>query len=228
MVNFLGFSGGKGTSPCRFIPTIPPKWPISSLGESLIICKIGSCSMFLCHFFRGSGLFGVPIINFVWQRNTGDTQTIISIHMHTTSMCNQFLCEALMKRRKYISCFSYFLCTKVFNGHIYKFCYIFQYTFSVSDKNKVIVLLLKNCPWNNSKTKSKSQRNSQEKVADSVSLGAPTKPRLTPTYTSANFNLVVNSFLPWDTFTYFFFLYKEGDSKLPVQISVLDVQISLN
>ena len=66
----------------------------------------------------------------------------------------------------------------------------------MSDKNKVIVLLLKNCPWNNSKTKSKSQRNSQEKVADSVSLGAPTKPRLTPTYTSANFNLVVTSLLP--------------------------------
>ena len=174
--------------------------------------------MFLCHFFRGSGLFGVPIINFVWQRNTGDTQTIISIHMHTTSMCNQFLCEALMKRRKYISCFSYFLCTKVFNGHIYKFCYIFQYTFSVSDKNKVIVLLLKNCPWNNSKTKSKSQRNSQEKVADSVSLGAPTKPRLTPTYTSANFNLVVTSLPPSFFWIPSQILFSFRDSKLPIQI----------
>ena len=85
--------------------------------------------------FKKHIIFGVPIINFVWQRNTGDTQTIISIHMHTTSMCNQFLCEALMKRRKYISCFSYFLCTKVFNGPIYKShnYNVFQYLFSVSD-----------------------------------------------------------------------------------------------
>ena len=82
-----------------------------------------------------------------------------------------------------------------------------------------------------SKTKSKSERNSQEKVADSVSLGAPTKPRLTPTYTSANFNLVVTSlpsFLLLDAFINSFLLYKVGDSKLPIQISVLDVQISLN
>ena len=54
-----------------------------------------------------------------------------------------------------------------------------------------------------SKTKSKSERNSQEMVADSVSLGAPTKPRLTPTYTSANFNLVVSLLLS-GTFIHFF------------------------
>ena len=36
---------------------------------------------------------------------------------------------------------------------------------------------------------------SWEKVADSVSPLAPTKPRLTPTYTSANFNLLVSLLL---------------------------------
>ena len=65
-------------------------------GSSLFCIFISAAGQYRS-FYPIYWSFWVAIISSVWQGNTGDTHTIISIHMHTPSKCNQFLWKPMIQ-----------------------------------------------------------------------------------------------------------------------------------